>query len=103
MATVALAVAQETKTQAFYRPELDVLRFVAFLTVFICHGPRLHVNANAPWWKLQIANAFNTLAHSGAYGVRLFFLLSSYLITELLLREQKKTGRIHLKAFYVRR
>jgi peptidoglycan/LPS O-acetylase OafA/YrhL len=36
-------------------------------------------------------------------GVDLFFALSSYLITELLLREIKQTGKIHLKYFYARR
>jgi peptidoglycan/LPS O-acetylase OafA/YrhL len=36
-------------------------------------------------------------------GLQLFFLLSSYLITELLLRESESTGTIHLSAFYIRR
>jgi peptidoglycan/LPS O-acetylase OafA/YrhL len=39
----------------------------------------------------------------GAYGVELFFLLSSYLITRLLLKEVDNTGRLDLRAFYVRR
>jgi peptidoglycan/LPS O-acetylase OafA/YrhL len=33
----------------------------------------------------------------------IFFLLSSYLITELLIRERNATGSIHLRAFYARR
>lgn len=36
-------------------------------------------------------------------GVQVFFLLSAYLITELLFREQEQTSTIHLRAFYVRR
>jgi peptidoglycan/LPS O-acetylase OafA/YrhL len=40
---------------------------------------------------------------AGAFGVFVFFMLSSYLITELLMREKEKTGTIHVKAYYARR
>ena len=40
---------------------------------------------------------------AGFSGVCLFFTLSSYLITELLLREQEQTGAVHFRSFYVRR
>jgi len=36
-------------------------------------------------------------------GVRLFFVLSGYLITSLLLQEHAKRGTISLRAFYLRR
>jgi len=36
-------------------------------------------------------------------GVRIFFVISGYLITTLLLQEQAKTGTISLRDFYVRR
>jgi peptidoglycan/LPS O-acetylase OafA/YrhL len=39
----------------------------------------------------------------GRFGVDIFFLLSGYLITLLLIREQAKTGWISLKLFYMRR
>jgi peptidoglycan/LPS O-acetylase OafA/YrhL len=42
-------------------------------------------------------------AHVGAHGVSLFFAISGFLITTLLLREQQRNGRIDLKAFYLRR
>jgi peptidoglycan/LPS O-acetylase OafA/YrhL len=80
----------------FYRPELDVLRFVAFVLVFLTHGPRLN---EASW----AGHLYNRLAGVGVYGLSLFFFLSSYLITELLLQEKERSGRVHLKAFYVRR
>jgi peptidoglycan/LPS O-acetylase OafA/YrhL len=40
---------------------------------------------------------------AGCYGVDLFFCLSAYLITELLLRERAKTGTVRVWRFYARR
>jgi peptidoglycan/LPS O-acetylase OafA/YrhL len=77
--------------QRFYRPGLDVLRFVAFFCVFLSHALAFYT---APPWTAR-------LALQG--GMCLFFVLSSYLITELLLREKQSTGRIHLRAFFTRR
>jgi peptidoglycan/LPS O-acetylase OafA/YrhL len=80
-----------TTEPRFYRPELDVLRLVAFLLVFMRHSP---------FGGSRLLN----LAHdAGASGVGVFFLLSAYLITELLEREDSRTGSIHLGSFYVRR
>jgi peptidoglycan/LPS O-acetylase OafA/YrhL len=42
-------------------------------------------------------------AAGGAFGVDLFFALSSFLITTLLLRERLATGTIDVTSFYVRR
>jgi peptidoglycan/LPS O-acetylase OafA/YrhL len=39
----------------------------------------------------------------GGYGVTVFFVLSGFLITQLLLREEHDAGRISLLSFYVRR
>lgn len=39
----------------------------------------------------------------GAFGVLVFFVLSGYLITALLLKEYDATGKLELKAFYARR
>lgn len=78
----------------FYRPELDALRFVAFMSVFTIHALSLSPGS---------IHRQPIVAAVGAYGLCLFFLLSSYLITELLCREESKTGTVHVKAFYVRR
>ena len=43
------------------------------------------------------------IGDDGPFGVPVFFLLSAFLITELLLRERGRTGRFHIKAFYIRR
>jgi len=86
----------------FYRPELDGLRFLAFLAVFFCHtfpaDPSRYSVRHLPLGSLLAA-----ASRAGSFGVDLFFLLSAYLITELLLREQDLYGRIHLKFFYARR
>jgi len=81
----------------YYRPELDALRFFAFVCVFCFH--RMDYVPTDPVHDPWLFN-FSTI---GAFGVCVFFLLSAFLITELLLREQSETGRIHVPSFYVRR
>lgn len=84
----------------FYRPELDGLRFFAFVAVFITHAlPHNEAILAAHHLPQFLA----TVAKAGAYGVDLFFLLSAYLITSLLLREREQTGKVDVKAFYIRR
>lgn len=43
------------------------------------------------------------VVHQGAEGVTLFFAISGFLITTLLLRERDRRGAIDLRAFYMRR
>lgn len=89
---------------AFYHPELDVLRFCAFLLVYLFHAlPRgLSTYLHFGIGRFAAAGLLG-FVHGGAYGVDLFFALSSYLITELLLREYRSRGSIDHRAFYARR
>jgi len=87
----------ERKPSRFYRPELDALRFFAFLCVF-----QHHVDFTLGLDRIFPARV-RELQEAGAYGVCLFFLLSAYLITELLCKERDETNSVHLKAFYIRR
>ncbi|MFI5105494.1 MAG: acyltransferase family protein, partial [Terriglobales bacterium] len=102
--TLASPALTEAHAERFYRPELDVLRFFAFLGVFIFHAaPRtmdFYAAAGAPRW---LGNLLISTFGAGAYGVDLFFALSAYLITSLLLRERAATGALDLRGFYVRR
>jgi peptidoglycan/LPS O-acetylase OafA/YrhL/lysophospholipase L1-like esterase len=67
-----------------YRPALDGLRAVAVVAVMLYHG-------GVPW------------AAGGFLGVDIFFVLSGFLITSLLVKEWTRTGRIGLRAFWLRR
>ena len=70
-------------------PYLDGIRAIAILMV-IFHHTSLNYGPSG---------SFNW----GHSGVQVFFLLSGFLITTLLLREQENTGGINLKNFYMRR
>lgn len=80
----------------YYRPELDVLRCLAFLMVFTSHIPAIPGTPSG-------TTILSTIEEAGATGVCVFFTLSAYLITELLLRERDATSTIHRSAFYLRR
>ncbi len=55
------------------------------------------------WHHTAPAGTNEVLAGIGAQGVQLFFAISGFLITTLLLRERERNGKIDLKAFYLRR
>ncbi|MDZ7606959.1 MAG: acyltransferase [Cyclobacteriaceae bacterium] len=79
-----------------YIPSLNGLRAFAITLVLISHL------THTPNFPQFINNAFQSLG-LGTLGVRLFFLLSGYLITHVLLIEYKSTGRISIKNFFARR
>jgi peptidoglycan/LPS O-acetylase OafA/YrhL len=97
-------LAARSPNERFYHPELDVLRFFAFFLVFLHHAlphdPSFYTKMGT---SPLLASLLAGLGASGAFGVNLFFLLSSYLITELLIRERSRFGQVDLKAFYMRR
>jgi peptidoglycan/LPS O-acetylase OafA/YrhL len=76
---------EASSRQHSYVPELDGLRGVAILMVVGFH-------AGLPGFK-----------NGGYLGVDVFFVLSGYLITSILLRERNEKGVINLLGFYFRR
>lgn len=76
---------------------LDGLRAVAILCV-VWHHAMMTVDLDQPWLRRTLA-----LSPSGDFGVQIFFVLSGFLISTLLLREQRKNGSISLRDFYRRR
>lgn len=81
------------------QPELDGVRGVAILLVLFAHllhgAPPADVPIYEPihWW----------LRRGGVTGVQLFFALSGFLITSILLNEVGRSGTIRLGAFWLRR
>ena len=67
-----------------HRKQIDGLRFFAFLPVFLVHSDVTHF-----WW--------------GSYGVSLFFVISGFLITRILITFENRPRRQMLKSFYARR
>lgn len=77
-------------------PSLDGIRAIAVLVVIWGHGA-------ATLQQTDVVQALRTFLPTGYFGVQVFFVLSGFLITTLLIRERAKTGRISLGAFYRRR
>src|SRR5262245_2789208 len=73
-----------TEQRAGYLPGLDGIRAIAVAAVVAYH-------LRVPFFD------------GGLLGVSVFFTLSGYLITSLLVQELARTGRIRLKAFWLRR
>jgi peptidoglycan/LPS O-acetylase OafA/YrhL len=68
-------------------PSLDGLRAMSILFVIVGH-----------FWSLKGPSVL-----LAGFGVHVFFVLSGYLITQLLQKEYEREGRIDLVAFYRRR
>src|SRR5271167_1278609 len=87
----------------FYRPELDGLRFFAFFAVYLNHTMSFGEQGHHRHMPDALGNALGTIGVAGAFGVDLFFVLSAYLLTELLVREGVARGTVDVRAFYLRR
>lgn len=88
-----------SKEQKIYFKNLNALRFFAALIVILHHvgqiGGFYHLQTYDPSYFLQFPD--------GSLGVTLFFVLSGFLITYILLAEQRVTRTISIKDFYIRR
>lgn len=67
-----------------YLPGLDGMRAIAVVAVILYHADK-------------------TWLHGGFLGVEVFFVISGYLITMLLVAERERSGRIDLRHFWLRR
>jgi peptidoglycan/LPS O-acetylase OafA/YrhL len=75
-------------------PSLDGLRAVAILLVIFAHSS---------FYGDDLLALRMLRGRSGFLGVQIFFVLSGFLITTLMLREVQRSGRLHLGNFYLRR
>ena len=82
--TYASATASRPISALPYLPGLDGMRALAVVAVMVYH-------ANPAWLP------------GGFLGVEVFFVISGYLITLLLIGEHERTGTVSLRQFYLRR
>jgi peptidoglycan/LPS O-acetylase OafA/YrhL len=75
-----------------YRPALDGVRAVAIVMVLLVHTG-----------AFLVPGSDDHVLPGGALGVDLFFVLSGFLITSLLVNEFEGTGRLALGSFWIRR
>lgn len=80
-----------SRRQLGHEPALDGIRGVAVLLVVLWHYPDDILERKLVWLK------------SGHLGVDLFFVLSGFLITALMLKEHDRVARISFSGFYRRR
>lgn len=90
------APAQPHEAAGLRIPSLDGFRALSILLVILYH---LASQSGAP----LLLRRFGDATHSGALGVRIFFSISGFLITTLLLAEYEKRATISLRRFYFRR
>src|ERR1700742_2608154 len=74
----------EAESGRSFRPDVEGMRAIAIIAVLLCH-------AGLPFLA------------GGYVGVDVFFVISGFLITRLLLGELDRTGTISLRGFYARR
>jgi peptidoglycan/LPS O-acetylase OafA/YrhL len=75
---------------------LDGIRAISILMVILGH-------AGKTMPKSLTENIFFHLAANSSLGVSIFFVISGYLITRLMIDEKEKTGTTEIKNFYIRR
>ena len=79
-------------------PELDGLRAFAVILVVIYHMSDFAASLpRGPYWIATIVTSL------GPNGVNVFFIISGFIITTLLMREKISAGQVSLAAFYIRR
>lgn len=81
-----------------YLPNLNGIRCIAAFLVMIHHIEQVK-------WMMNVPNhySFYLFKNSGKLGVGMFFVLSGFLITYLLLRERDGSGTVNIRSFYARR
>ena len=83
-------------------PGLDAIRAYAAIAVLIVHAQQLQILLGFP----PANGLYSVLTHlipTGHDAVTLFFVLSGFLITYLMLVEEQQTGTINVGRFYLRR
>ena len=91
------------ETKHLFLPNLNGLRFLGALLVFVFHIFTLGKEIWGDFFSTPIFQGIFKIASKGHHGVGLFFALSGFLITFLLLNEIDKKGTINVPNFLMRR
>jgi peptidoglycan/LPS O-acetylase OafA/YrhL len=84
--------------QKTYFPSLDGLRFICAMIIVMFHMEGIKFRHGQ-----EVSERFLSYRSDADIDVSLFFVLSGFLITFLLLREKQNTGTILFKNYYIRR
>jgi peptidoglycan/LPS O-acetylase OafA/YrhL len=89
--------------ERLYFHNLDKIRFFAAFAIFFGHGMQAFTGYfYQPNSELAIT-FFQRIAMNAPLGVELFFFISGFLITYILLKEKELTGKIAIRKFFIRR
>ena len=81
-------------------PSLDGLRAVSIVLVMSGHAI---LHGETRFASVSRGNILLSVIANGKLGVQVFFVISGFLITTLLLQEHGRRGSISLRGFYIRR
>jgi peptidoglycan/LPS O-acetylase OafA/YrhL len=87
--------------KSIYFKNLDSIRFFAALMVFLQHG----ISNSYQYLGLEntVLGRILDVISAGDTGVSIFFVLSGFLITYLLISEHELNQKVDVKKFYIRR
>lgn len=80
---------------------LDGIRFIAFLCIFFSHTFYTADHSVSASQLYRYVTFFGS--HWGDFGLSVFFVMSGFLITYLLMHERQTYGNVHVLSFYARR
>ena len=86
-----------------YFKRLDSLRFLAFFFVFWSHLFTKKFNIDWISKNTTIQTILKSFVYTGGIGVEIFFVISGFLITFLMIKEYESNSKINIKHFYLRR
>lgn len=89
---------EKKQTAGIYFPNLDALRFIAASLVVVSH-----IEFRKKYYDLSSLTRYHFFSTIGGIAVTLFFVISGFIITYLLMAELRATNRIDIPKFYTRR
>lgn len=90
------------KSEKKYYPSLNGLRAISIALVILNHFS-IKANIFSALEKYFWLKPIKDLLEDGQLGVTIFFVISGFLITTLMLNEEEKNDSISIKKFYIRR